>query len=98
MIIIYCELDIAPEKQAEFVEKVNAAGIIEATRREPGNISYELSASAGSPGRLYIVERWESRKALPAHMKSANFAAITQLRKAYDVSSRAEMYSAEPVG
>lgn len=95
MIIIYCEAYIDPEKQAEFIEKVNASGLIEATNQEPGNISYELSASVGTPGKLYILERWESQKALPAHMKSPNFAAISKLRAEYGVSSDFNMYRAE---
>lgn len=95
MIIIYCEAHVSPEKQAEFLAKVNAAGIIEATNKEPGNISYELSCSAGTPGKLYILERWESPKALPAHRKSPNLAALTKLREEYGVSADFNMYKAE---
>ena len=95
MIIIYCEASIAPERQAEFVEKVNAAGLIKATNEEPGNISYELLCSVDTPGRMVILERWESRDALPAHMQGANFQALGKLSSEYGVTSTLKLYSAE---
>ncbi len=95
MIIIYCEAAIAPEKQAEFIEKVNAAGIIKATNQEPGNISYELLCPTDAPGKMFIIERWESREVLPAHMQGANFQALGKLSAEYGVKSTLKLYSAE---
>lgn len=97
MIIVYCEARIEAEKQEEFIARVNASGIIEATNEEPGNISYELSASAGTPGKLYIIERWEGRKAMLAHLKTPHFAALTALNKEYGVTNDFQMYHAEPL-
>ena len=69
MIIVICEAVIDPAKQKEFLGKVNESGVIPATEQEEGNISYELAASAGKEGRLYVIERWENMAALQAHMK-----------------------------
>ena len=46
MVIIYCEMHIAPEKQAEYIARVNEAGIVEATNREPGCVSYEIGRAS----------------------------------------------------
>lgn len=97
MVIIYCEMHIAPEKQAEYIARVNEAGIVEATNREPGCVSYELAASAGTPGKLYIVERWESPAALPTHMKGANYAALMKINAEYGLKGDAAVYTAEPL-
>ena len=85
MVIIYCEIHIAPEKQAEYIARVNEAGIVEATNREPGCVSYELAASAGTPGKLYIVERWESP------------AALMKINAEYGLKGDAAVYTAEPL-
>lgn len=95
MILVYCEANVAPEKQEEFLAKVKASGAIEATNREPGNISYELSASVETPGKLYFIERWESRRALPAHMRSKNYLTIRRISEEYGVTNAATVYSAE---
>ena len=97
MVIIYCEMHITPEKQAEYIARVNEAGIVEATNREPCCVSYELAASAGTPGKLYIVERWESPAALPAHMKGANYAALMKINAEYGLKGDAAVYTAEPL-
>ena len=98
MVIIHCKNSIAPEKQAEYIAKVNEAQIIEKTRNEPGNLWYELSASAGEPGSLYVIERWEDRKFLPAHMKSENYKKICRLNREYGVKAEVQLFTAEPMG
>lgn len=98
MVIIHCKASIAPEKQAEYIARVNEAQIIEKTREEPGNLWYELSASAGEPGSLYVIERWESRKFLPAHMKSENYKRISGLNAEYGVKTDVKVFTAEAMG
>ena len=97
MIIVLCQSKIDPEKQAEFIEKVNAAGIIPATAKEEGCISYELSASAGTPGLLYVTERWESMELLKLHTTGANFAAFGRLSSEYGVQTEMKLYNATPL-
>ena len=80
MVIVYCENRIAPDKQEEYLEKVRATGVVEKSNQETGNISYELVCSAVEPGKMLIVERWESRKHMPGHLRSAHFAALSHTR------------------
>ena len=98
MVIVYCENRIAPEKQEEYLEKVRATGVVEKSNQETGNISYELVCSAVEPGKMLIVERWESRKHMPGHLRSAHFAALSKLNKEYGVTSDVKMYTAEELG
>ncbi|MBR0160056.1 MAG: antibiotic biosynthesis monooxygenase [Oscillospiraceae bacterium] len=95
MIIVFCEAKIDPEKQAEFLERVNESGVIEATTQEEGNISYELAASAGKKGQLYVIERWENMAVLQAHMKGANFAAFGKMSMEYGIKTEIKLYQGE---
>lgn len=97
MIIIICEAKIDPARQAEFVEKVNASGVIAATTQEAGNISYELAVSAGTPGCLYVIERWEDMAVLQAHMKGTNFASFGKLSAEYGVATTIKVYDGKPL-
>ena len=95
MIIVICEAVIDPVKQKEFLGKVNESGVIPATEQEEGNISYELAASAGKEGRLYVIERWENMAALQAHMKGSNFAAFGKMSMEYGFQTEIKLYQAE---
>lgn len=49
-----------------------AAKAVKETRKEKGNLAYELSRSA--KGSNYVIyERWENLAALEAHLKTAQF-------------------------
>lgn len=98
MIMVHCVAQTAPEKQAEFIRRVNEAGIIEKTNEEAGCISYELSSSAGVPGKMYIIERWESQKAMMKHARAPHYIELGKLREEYGVSIDYTMYKAEPLG
>ena len=95
MIIVMCSAKIDPEKQAEFLEKVNESGVIAATEQEAGNISYELAASAGKKGQLYVIERWEDMPSLQTHMKGANFAAFGKMSMEYGIQTEIKLYQGQ---
>jgi quinol monooxygenase YgiN len=49
-----------------------AAKAVKGTRKEKGNLAYELSRTA--KGTNYVIyERWENLAALDSHLKSAHF-------------------------
>ena len=50
-------------------------GVIEPTRAEPGNISYELLASLDDERDYTFVEEYQDGDALDAHMKTPHIAA-----------------------
>jgi autoinducer 2-degrading protein len=59
------------EGQAKKFEAAMAQAIKE-TRKEKGNLTYELSNTPSSP-RYVIYERWENLAALEAHLKTAHY-------------------------
>lgn len=48
---------------------------IEASRKDPGCISYDLHLSVSDPDRMVFIEVWESRAALDAHFRTEHFTA-----------------------
>lgn len=52
------------------------AGLARESRREPGNISYEVFRDLEDPCSLVIIEEWESQAALDAHFQAPHFLEI----------------------
>ena len=65
------------ETSAEKAEDLKAIclGLIEPTRKEEGNISYDLYQDTANPGRFTFIENWKSKEHLDNHLKSAHFVA-----------------------
>jgi quinol monooxygenase YgiN len=51
------------------------ASLVEPTRAEPGNVSYDLHESAAEPGTFITIEKWRSQEDLDAHMQTPHIAA-----------------------
>jgi quinol monooxygenase YgiN len=72
LIVIYvvATLTVKPETRAEFIAA--AAACINETRKEPGNIAYDLHESVTDPGKMVFVEQWDSADALVPHRGAAH--------------------------
>jgi len=73
MIFLIATLKIKPGSLAAIRHAVQPC--IDATRREPGCISYDLHQSLTDEDTLVFVERWENRQALEAHFKTPHLIA-----------------------
>jgi quinol monooxygenase YgiN len=51
------------------------ASLIEPTRAEPGNVSYDLYESAAESGTFITIEKWRSQEDMNAHMQTPHIAA-----------------------
>ncbi|MGC0366790.1 quinol monooxygenase YgiN [Rhodococcus sp. 27YEA15] len=51
------------------------SALVEASRAEEGNVSYELFESEAAPGTFVTIETWRSQDDLNAHMQSAHLQA-----------------------
>jgi quinol monooxygenase YgiN len=60
-----------PEKRDEL--KNELMGLLDATRKEPGCIAYELHNLADDPSVFVFYEAWESQQALDDHFNAASF-------------------------
>ena len=65
MIYVVATLTIKPETRAEFIAAATAC--IKETRKEPGNIAYDLHESVTDPSKMVFVEQWENAEALVPH-------------------------------
>jgi quinol monooxygenase YgiN len=72
MIAIIGYLDVDPAVRDRLVE--STAELQQATARdEPGCLVYTMSADPARPGRISIVELWDSPESLDAHFQHPNF-------------------------
>jgi len=65
VIYVVATLTVKPETRAEFIAAATAC--IKETRKEPGNIAYDLHESVTDPAKMVFVEQWADRAALGAH-------------------------------
>jgi quinol monooxygenase YgiN len=56
---------VKPEARAELIAGAKAC-IVE-TRKEPGNIAYDMHESVSDPAKMVFVEQWENAEALVPH-------------------------------
>jgi quinol monooxygenase YgiN len=66
MIIVLGIVEVDPGDRVRFLEE--KAPQVVATRAEAGCVDYAFSADAGDPGRVRLVERWETMGDLEAHI------------------------------
>ena len=81
MIAIIGHIEVDPEERDALVASTVELQL--ATRTdEPGCITYSMSADPADPGRIQIVELWESAATLDAHFQHPNFHATGQALRA----------------
>lgn len=81
MIAIIGHIDVEPEARDRLVAAT--ADLQRATAHdEPGCVVYTIAADPANPGRIRIVELWESAEALDAHFRHPNFAATGEALRA----------------
>lgn len=70
--------------------------LIEATQKEPGNISYQYCQDIQNPEYYAMIECWETEEALQAHLHSEHFTRIIpRLGEMMAEPSRLEIYREE---
>ena len=79
MIYVVATLTIKPETRADLIEAAKAC--IAETRKEPGNIAYDLHESVTDPAKMVFVEQWENSEALEPHRKAEHMRAFGRVVK-----------------
>lgn len=83
MLAIYAKCIVVEKNADQFL--ACARELIEETRKEPGNISYELVRGTESKSLFAFVEKWESKESLDAHMQTNHFKTILPKLQALSV-------------
>jgi quinol monooxygenase YgiN len=68
MIYVVATLTVKPETRAELI--AGATACIAETRKEAGNIAYDMHESVTDPTKMVFVEQWENAEALGPHRKT----------------------------
>ena len=61
--------------RAEFKDDIlkSIKTVVDATRREPGNIFYDVYEDVANPLKFVFIETWKSQAAIDAHNKTTHF-------------------------
>ncbi len=74
LIYVIATLTVKSDARAELIAAAKTC--IAETRKEPGNIAYDLHESVTDPTSLVFVEQWEDAEALELHRKADHMKAF----------------------
>ncbi|MFF2878487.1 putative quinol monooxygenase [Gottfriedia sp. NPDC057991] len=81
MIIIHAKMTIDSAKETLFLEEMTS--LLELSRAEEGNISYDLTKQTDSENEYIMIETWQDLNAVAAHNTSAHFTSFAEKAKDY---------------
>jgi quinol monooxygenase YgiN len=73
---IIATVTVNPAYKAEILNAVKT--VVDATRKEPGNIFYDVFEDVKNPLKLTFIETWKSQSAIDSHNNSAHFKAFVK--------------------
>ena len=68
---IVATVTIKPEYKDDVLKAIKT--VVDATRKEPGNIFYDVFEDTKNPLKFIFIETWKSQAAIDAHNKAAHF-------------------------
>lgn len=89
MIYLIATLTIKPGSLPTILEAVRPC--IDATRKEPGCISYDLHQNQTDENQLVFVERWTDRASLAAHFETPHLQAWREAGEPHFVDRKIEI-------
>lgn len=96
MIIIHAGFLVKEDQENEFLKEIKP--LIEASRAEHGNISYDLLKDIERDGSYTMVELWKSMDAVAMHNKSDHFTHFTTKAPLYMAAPpEVKLFNAEPI-
>lgn len=95
MIIIHAGFQIQIDKENEFLTEIRP--LIEASRAEEGNISYDLLKDTEKEGSYTMVELWEDMDAVKFHNQTEHFTTFTAKAPQYFAAPpQVKLFNAQP--
>lgn len=79
MIVLIVKVPVTPGKRDEFIQRAQQA--IAESRKEKGNISYNLYKSTENDNDLLYVEEWQDEDAVTEHMQAKHFVDFRKLQE-----------------
>ncbi len=81
-----------------FAEEMEASGIAENIRREPGNLRYQYFLPLDDPETILLSDSWADQAAIDAHHASPMMEQLAALREKYDLHMTVERFVSEEIG
>ena len=81
-----------------FATEMEASGIVDEIRNEPGNLRYQYFSSLDDPETVLLIDSWTDQAAIDAHHASSMMQKIIELREKYDLHMTAERFISEEMG
>jgi quinol monooxygenase YgiN len=96
VIYVVATLTVKSETRAEFIAAATAC--IKETRKESGNIAYDLHESVTDPTKMVFVEQWENAEALVPHRSAEHMKTFGRVAvKCFSAPPRIEVITPEKV-
>ena len=92
MIVLNVTYRCKPDMREDFLERIIAEGIDEASRAEDGNIKYDYYIPFDSSDELLLVEKWRDEVALAAHAATEHFGRLKELKPIYVLDTVIERF------
>ena len=80
----------------EFVKEMEASGLANKIRQEPGNERYEYFYPADDPETVLLIDSWANQEAIDKHHDSSMMAELAKLREKYDLHMKVERFIPAP--
>jgi len=93
--LFYTGVDGAARK---FAGEMEASGIADAIRKEPGNLRYQYFLSLQDPETILLIDSWADQAAIDAHHASPMMGQLAALREKYDLHMMAERFVSASLG
>ena len=68
---IIATVTVKPEYKDDVLKAIKA--VVDATRKESGNIFYDVFEDINNPLKFVFIETWKSQEAIGSHNKSVHF-------------------------
>ena len=81
-----------------FAEEMEASGIAENFRKEPGNLRYQYFLPLDDPETVLLIDSWTDQAAIDAHHASPMMTQLAALREKYDLHMAVERFVSEDIG
>ena len=81
-----------------FAEEMESSGIVDAIRREEGNLRYQYFLPMNDPETVLLIDSWRDQAAIDAHHASPMMAQLTALREKYDLHMAVERFISDDIG
>ncbi|MDY3887638.1 MAG: putative quinol monooxygenase [Agathobacter sp.] len=79
----------------KFAEEMTSSGVVDAIRRESGNLQYEYFFPMNDPETVLLIDSWSSQEAIDIHHGTPMMQQIIKLREKYDLHMRVERFTSE---